>query len=78
MSCAPDAHPRTDGRVGHRHLNRTDKSDSDRKPRRLSHRTGTSPGYWLRRLVSEAALLGGVMEKGVSEQLRILSDGAGQ
>ena len=31
-----------------------------------------------RRLVSEAALLGGAMEKGVSEHLRILSDGAGQ
>ena len=31
-----------------------------------------------RRLVSEAALLGGAMEKGVSESLRILSDGAQQ
>ena len=31
-----------------------------------------------RRLVSEAALLGGGMAKGVSQQLRILSDGAGQ
>lgn len=31
-----------------------------------------------RRLVSEAALLGGAMAKGVSEELRILSDGAGQ
>ena len=31
-----------------------------------------------KRLISEAALLGGLMEKGVSEQLRILSDGAGQ
>jgi hypothetical protein len=31
-----------------------------------------------RRLVSEAALLGGVMAKGVCGQLRILSDGAGQ
>ena len=31
-----------------------------------------------KRLVSEAALLGGMIEKGVSQQLRILSDGAGQ
>ena len=31
-----------------------------------------------KRLVSEAALIGGLMEKDVSEQLRILSDGAGQ
>ena len=31
-----------------------------------------------RRLVSEAALLGGAITKGVSEDLRILSDGAGQ
>jgi hypothetical protein len=31
-----------------------------------------------KRLVSEAALLGGMSEKGVSEQLRILSDGARQ
>lgn len=31
-----------------------------------------------KRLVSEAALLGGVMAKGVSSELRILSDGAGQ
>ena len=31
-----------------------------------------------RRLVSEAALLGGGMAQGVSQQLRILSDGAGQ
>jgi hypothetical protein len=31
-----------------------------------------------RRLVTEAALLGGAIERGVSGQLRILSDGAGQ
>jgi soluble cytochrome b562 len=31
-----------------------------------------------RRLVTEAALLGGMMEKGVPEQLRIISDGARQ
>jgi hypothetical protein len=31
-----------------------------------------------KRLISEAALLGGLMEKGVSDQLRILSDGARQ
>lgn len=31
-----------------------------------------------RRLVSEAALLGGVIAKGVSPELRLLSDGAGQ
>ncbi len=31
-----------------------------------------------KRLVSEAALLGGLMEKGVSEELRLLSDGARQ
>ena len=31
-----------------------------------------------KRVLSEAALLGGLIEKGVSEQLRILSDGAGQ